>query len=899
MKRHVVATWALATLLGLFPAAVANASSQASDQAPSPEEEADVVPGAFIVEWEDNKDPGDSFFEDLGIKVEPRKTFNYRLFHGASFRLDNTTDDESGEIADQIAARPEVESIWPVKVIKMPAPNPVMTGKNATASASSDSRKRRDTEKDVFTPHVMTQVDKLRAEGFTGKGIRIAVVDSGVDYTHPALGGCFGKGCLVAYGRDLVGDYYSPPGKPEPDDDPYDNCVGHETHVAGIIAAQSNELNFTGAAPDVTLGMYRVWGCTGLSTNDIMLDAFNAAFEEGSDIISYSAGYYTGWANDPWGIAASRIAAEGVSVIVAPGNGGSSGLFLTASPATGVNVNAVGSVQNTINPLLLTAASYTVDKDTRSFGFLNGGPGFKENLTLPLWSVSNDTTSKNDACSPLSEDTPDLSSRIVLVRVADSSECGSWQQGNNVAARGGKYMIFYSQTNSSFQAILPYSDGLEGVGVVTPGQAAEWISLLNQGSNITIDITDPKVAGHHYEPLDNQESGGLTSLSSSWGPTWEVESKPQFTAPGGNILSTYPMNMGEYAVMSGTSMATPLAAAIFALVAQARGSRDPFELRSVISSTSKPKPWFDGKTVHDILAPVAQQGSGLIQAYDAARATTVLSVSQISFNDTDHFSGHKKFSIKNTGDKDVTYKLGHTKAATMYTFASGSHSAAAFPNPIVDDWAELSFSLKELTVPAGLSSEVSVTAIPPKNANATQLPVYSGLITLSADNGKTHSIPYMGVAGSIKKTPVLLQGVEYGTFLGTFGRPDPANKTFIIPQPGTTPPPGSQFEYPSIVASLLFGTQMVRADVVALTDTQLPVTNFFSVRSIGNMPGFPDVWVIRRNYRLGFTGELADRTVVPEGRYKIVFSALRVFGDAEKEDDWDFAETVPFDIKYL
>jgi hypothetical protein len=92
---------------------------------------------------------------------------------------------------------------------------------------------------------------------------------------------------------------------------------------------------------------------------------------------------------------------------------------------------------------------------------------------------------------------------------------------------------------------------------------------------------------------------------------------------------------------------------------------------------------------------------------------------------------------------------------------------------------------------------------------------------------------------------------------------------------------------------------MIRADVVALTDTQLPVTKFFSVHSIGNMPGFPDVWVIRRNYRLGFTGALADGTVVPEGRYKVVFSALRVFGDAEKEDDWDFAETVPFDVKYL
>ncbi|RSL72423.1 hypothetical protein CEP53_001124 [Fusarium sp. AF-6] len=246
MKRDVVSIWALAALLNLFPTALANTSSQTNDQTPSPEEEAGVIPGAFIVEWEDNKDPGEGFYDDLGIK-------------GASFRLDNATNDESGEIADQIAARPEVKSIWPVMVIKMPAPNPVMIGKNATASASSNSRNRRDTEEDTFTPHVMTQVDKLRAEGYTGKGIRIAVVDSGVDYMHPALDGCFGKGCLIAYGRDLVGDNYLPPGKPEPDDDPYDDCIGHGTHVSGIIAAQSNELNFTGAAPDVTLGMYRAW----------------------------------------------------------------------------------------------------------------------------------------------------------------------------------------------------------------------------------------------------------------------------------------------------------------------------------------------------------------------------------------------------------------------------------------------------------------------------------------------------------------------------------------------------------------------------------------------------------------------------------------------------------------
>ncbi|KAJ3535967.1 hypothetical protein NM208_g6920 [Fusarium decemcellulare] len=633
-----------------------------------------------------------------------------------------------------------------------------------------------------------------------------------------------------------------------------------------------------------------------------MLDAFNAAFEDGSDIISYSAGYYTGWANDPWAIAASRIVAAGVSVIVAPGNSGSSGLFLSATPATGVNVTAIGSVDNIISPLLLAAASYTVDDDTGStvpFGYLDGGPAFTDNVSLPLWAVSNDTSSTDEACSPLSDDTPDLSNKIVLLRVADSSECSSWQQGNNVAAKGGKYLLYYSQSNSSFGTVSPYSDGISGVGVVTPSQGAEWMSLLNQGSDITINIDDPTAAGHRYEYLDNQVSGGLTSISSSWGPSWEAVSKPQFTAPGGNILSTYPMNMGEYAVLSGTSMATPLAAAIFALIAEARETTNPFELRSVISSTSKPRPWFDGTTVHEIFAPVAQQGSGLIQAYKAAHATTVISVGQISFNDSDHFSGRQKFIVKNTGAKDLTYDLGHTKAATAYTFAPGSHSASQFPNPIADDWAELSFSPEKITVPAGTSREVTVTAVPPKSVNATQLPVYSGLITLSTSNGESYNIPYLGVAGSIKRTPVLLEGPEYGTFLGTFGRPDPANKTFVIPRPGTTPPPDAEYEYPGIVASVLFGTQMIRADVVALTDTDLPVAEFFDVRSIGSMPSFPDTWVIRRNYRLAFTGELADGTVVPEGGYKLVFSALRVFGDAEKEADWDFAETVPFNVEYL
>jgi subtilisin family serine protease len=129
----------------------------------------------------------------------------------------------------------------------------------------------------------------------TGKGFRVAIIDSGVDYTHPALGGCLGPGCLVEVGYDFTGDDFLPGVRPaEPDDDPADNCVGHGTHVAGTIAAQleNNDYGFVGAAPGAKLGAYRMWGCTARSTVEIELAAFARAVEDGADIISYSNGQF-------------------------------------------------------------------------------------------------------------------------------------------------------------------------------------------------------------------------------------------------------------------------------------------------------------------------------------------------------------------------------------------------------------------------------------------------------------------------------------------------------------------------------------------------------------------------------------------------------------------------------
>jgi subtilisin family serine protease len=115
---------------------------------------------------------------------------------------------------------------------------------------------------------------------------------------------------------------------------------------------------------------------------------------------------------------------------------------------------------------------------------------------------------------------------------------------------------------------------------------------------------------------------------------------PQLVSPGQNILSTYPTALGSYRVMTGTSMSTPFVAAVHALLGEVYGKLDPKRLRRILTHTSKPFAWHHGKTAHmEILAPVPQQGAGILQAWDAAHTTVELDINSLMLNDTEHVVG--------------------------------------------------------------------------------------------------------------------------------------------------------------------------------------------------------------------------------------------------------------------
>jgi subtilisin family serine protease len=380
--------------------------------------------------------------------VSPRRDLDFELFKGCSFDLpDNATAMDVSAAIDYISRMPAVKHIWPNEaraIRKSSASQAIIAGRDtAAASPSSGLNARQAAAQDTWSTHVMTQVDRLRAEGITGKGVKVAVVDSGIDFHHPSLGGCFGPGCLVSYGYDYIAN------QTEPSD-----CYGHGSHVAGILAAQNNNpYNLSGVAPGVTLGVYRIAGCQNSYDLDVALQALNQAYEDGSDIISLSGaepyGYH--WSEDPFAVAVERIAGKGVICVVAAGNKGEAGLFpaYEGAPSSAHGVISVGSVFNDVVPQNLTLSSWTLDSasntTTETFLWQVGLPSMDIVPwagTFPLYAVSRDSNVTDDACLPLPNNTPDLKDYVVLVRLSHVCDYSN-NTIPNLADKNAQRIMFY------------------------------------------------------------------------------------------------------------------------------------------------------------------------------------------------------------------------------------------------------------------------------------------------------------------------------------------------------------------------------------------------------------------------------------------------------------------------
>lgn len=242
------------------------------------------------------------------------------------------------------------------------------------------------------------------------------------------------------------------------------------------------------------------------------------------------------------------------------------------------------------------AQSFSVDfnlegqSNTTNVAYVAGTGVFPDTVVdLPIAPLTLNTSVVDDACSPLPNNTGSLADKIVLVR---SGGCYLTDKHRNLVPFNPQYILFYNNDGPFEDPNTRTTPGVTGMIEARAGEAI--IETILAGGNVTASFNVNNTG--HYVGLFNAGSGRPARYS-SWGATYDLALKPDVSAPGTKILSTY-LNSG-YQVLSGTSMATPYIAGVAALWVGQFGGRkahadDPAwaqRLVSRITSTGRAVPW--------------------------------------------------------------------------------------------------------------------------------------------------------------------------------------------------------------------------------------------------------------------------------------------------------------------
>lgn len=242
------------------------------------------------------------------------------------------------------------------------------------------------------------------------------------------------------------------------------------------------------------------------------------------------------------------------------------------------------------------AQSFSVDfsldgqSNTTNVAYVAGTGVFPDTAVgLPIAPLTLNTSVMDDACSPLPNNTENLANKIILVR---SGGCYLSDKHKNLVPFNPQYILFYNNDGPFEDPNTRTTPGVTGMIEARSGEAI--IETILAGGNVTASFNVNNTG--HYVGLFNAGSGRPARYS-SWGATFDLALKPDVSAPGTKILSTY-LNSG-YQILSGTSMATPYIAGVAALWVGQFGGRkahadDPAwaqRLVSRITTTGRAVPW--------------------------------------------------------------------------------------------------------------------------------------------------------------------------------------------------------------------------------------------------------------------------------------------------------------------
>lgn len=610
---------------------------------------------------------------------------------------------------------------------------------------------------------------KAENGGNTGEGIVVAVIDSGVNYSHPDMqmrqdaklkysqADMAQKIAALGYGRyytDKVPFGCSYVGE----EDIRNEMVTHGLHVSGIVAANGDQENggVVGVAPDAQIFAMQVFGDTGSAYNDDIIRAVEDSVKLGADILNLSLGGTAGFYDDADYLQKALAYAEknGVVVCVAAGNDGSSsadgadgdyntndwGVIDTgavSSPATYPGALSVASVDNAY----LRGKSVTISsgEDTVYSGVVTDFS--KGNHTD--WSSLGEVPILEFGYGDLLEDIfPKLST------LPDEPYVALVQRGKDISfedkinylmgmAHASAVIVYNNEATDQVPANVSAESASQYTAMMVSGSTgAKLMELAAAGAKVRFDGLKDVV-------YPNEATGGKVSTFSSWGSTPTLDIKPEISAPGGNILS---VSKGEkYEEMSGTSMATPYVSGCAALVLEslqkslADGSLvlGDTSLNTFVKNTlmNTADPIADGSVIYS----VRQQGSGMIDPLSAAENRVLVTYNGLASVALKEVGSTASFTLTltNYGASAASYSLASSAVYTDVTGSDGSYGMELLSG------ASVTYDKASVTVPAGGTAQVTGTLTIP--ASAAKNHFVEAFVSLEGDVDL--SVPVMGFYG--------------------------------------------------------------------------------------------------------------------------------------------------------
>ena len=440
---------------------------------------------------------------------------------------------------------------------------------------------------------------------YTGKGTKVGVIDTGIDYDHPDL--------RMNYqgGYDVV----------DLDDDPMETSKSegvptmHGTHVAGIIAG-NGELK--GVAPDAAIYAYRALGPGGMGTSIQVIAAMEQAIEDEVDIMNLSLGNSVNGPDYPTSIAVNRAVESGVAVVIASGNDGPDN-WTVGSPGTATGALTVGA---SASPQTIPYLKTHKMKEAIPLQTMQGSTPWRLEQDYEIVAVHSKTQ--------------DVQGKIALVKRAEHS---FYDLAKHAEQAGAIAVIIYNHEQGDLQGSI--ANGEEPIEIPVAGISGK------AGKNIADQLEEERLYPKtHYE----QTAKGIAPFSSRGPVTVNWQIKPDLVAPGTNILSTIPG--GHYQELQGTSMAAPHVAGAIALVKEAQPAWTNDQIRGALKTTAAV---LTGKDEQPI-APISQ-GVGEIQVHEAIETKTIIDDPQLVFGKISAYQETNKVMMKveNTTTEDQTY----------------------------------------------------------------------------------------------------------------------------------------------------------------------------------------------------------------------------------------------------